>query len=156
VDFPGVAHEAYRVDYGPRWPEGIIDFQPPKLGPAFPTLVPQVDMFGNELGGVESVEILAPLATYTPWNLRTGFTGGVVELTDFRGTYIPLPATESEREAAGDSRPSIESLYPDKQAYLEIAERAARSLVQGGTLLEEDVARVVRRASDHWDWLMAH
>ncbi|MGD8699269.1 MAG: alpha/beta hydrolase domain-containing protein [Gemmatimonadales bacterium] len=156
VDFPGVAHEAYRVDYGPRWPEGIIDFQPPKLGPAVPTLVPQVDMFGNELGGVESVEILAPLATYTPWNLRTGFAGGTEELIDFRGTYIPLPVTEMAREAAGDPRPSIESLYSNKQAYLEIAERAARSLVESGTLLEEDVARVVRRASDHWDWVMAH
>ncbi len=153
VTLPSVAHQAYRADYGPRWAEGIIDYQPPKLGPAFPTLVPQVDMFGNELGGVESVEILAPLATYTPWNLRTGFPGGTEELTDFLGTYIPLPETESQREAAGDPRPSIASLYSGKQEYLELAERAARSLVERGTLLEEDVARVVQRASDHWDWV---
>jgi hypothetical protein len=154
VTFPDVAHEAYRVDYGPRWPDGIIDFQPPKLGPPFPTLVPQVDMFGNELGGVESVEILAPLATYTPWHLRTGFPGGTDELTDFRGTYIPLPQTEAQREATGDARPSIASLYAGKHEYLELAERAARSLVAEGTLLEEDVAWVVQRASDHWDWVM--
>jgi hypothetical protein len=153
VTLPSVAHEAYRADYGPHWSEGIIDYQPPKLGLAFPTLVPQVDMFGNELGGVESVEILAPLATYTPWNLRTGFPGGAEELTDFLGTYIPLPKTESQRVASGDSRPSIESLYSGKQEYLEVARRAARSLVDKGTLLEEDVARVVQRASDHWDWI---
>jgi hypothetical protein len=154
VSLPSVAHEAYRADYGPRWSEGIIDYQPPKLGPAFPTLVPQVDLFGNELGGVESVEILAPLATYTPWSLRASYPGGTEEMTDFLGTYIPLPETESQRQAASDSRPSIESLYSGKQEYLELAERAARSLVERGTLLEEDVPRVVRRASDHWDWVM--
>jgi len=156
VTLPSVAQEAYRVDYGPRWSDGIIDFQPPKLGPPFPTRVPQVDVFGNDLGGVESVEILAPLATYAPWNLRTGFAGGTGELTDFLGTYIPLPKTERERRAAGDARPSIASLYTDKSEYLQLAERAARSLVAKGTLLEEDVERVVQRASDHWDWIMSH
>ena len=156
VTRPSVAHEAYRADYGPRWLEGIIDHQPPKLGPTFPTLVPQVDMFGNDLGGLESVEILAPLATYTPWNLRIDYPGGPEEMTDFLGTYVPLPMTEAEREAAGDSRPSLESLYSSKQEYLQLAERAARSLVERGTLLEEDVPQVVRRASDHWDWVMGH
>ncbi|UCC72833.1 MAG: hypothetical protein JSV86_21180 [Gemmatimonadota bacterium] len=33
------------------------------------------------------------------------------------------------------------------------AERAARSLVEQGFLLEEDVDRVVARAADHWDWV---
>ncbi len=153
VEFPKVVHEAYRADYGPRWSQGIIDFQPPRLGPAFPTRVPQVDLFGNELGGVESVEILAPLATYAPWNLRTGFQGGSDELTDFVGTYIPLPVSESQRQATGDPRPSIESLYPSRAEYLQQAERAARSLVERGFLLEEDVARVLERAAAHWDWI---
>ncbi len=154
VSFPSVAHEAYRADYGPRWPQGIVDVQPPKLGSAFPTLVAQVDRFGNELGGVESVEILAPLATYAPWSLRVGFPGGTDEMTNFVGTYIPLPKTEAERQGTGDPRPSIESLYSSKEDYLALAERAASSLVKQGFLLEEDVDRVVQRASDHWDWNM--
>jgi len=153
VEFPSVAHEAYRADYGSRWPEGIVDKQPPELGPAFPTLVPQVDTLGNEPGGVGTVEILAPLATYAPWNLRTGFPGGTDELTDFIGTYIPLPKTEEERRATNDPRPSIESLYSNKEEYLALAERVARSLVERGFLLEEDVSRVVGRASNHWDWI---
>ena len=156
VEFPKVAHEAYRADYGPRWQQGIVDRQPPQLGPAFPTLVPQVDLFGNELGGVESVEILAPLATYAPWNLRTGFPGSPDELTDFLGTYIPLPRSESARHETGDPRPSIESLYENREDYLTVAERAARSLVERGLLLEEDVKRVVQRAADHWDWLLTN
>jgi hypothetical protein len=156
VAFPKVAHEAYRADYGPRWQQGIVDQQPPQLGPAFPTLVPQVDLFGNELGGVESVEILAPLATYAPWNLRAGFPGGSAELTDFVGTYIPLPRSESARQETRDPRPSIESLYENREEYLTIAERAARSLVERGILLEEDVQRVVQRAVDHWDSLLTN
>ncbi len=156
VEFPVVAHEAYRVDYGPRWPQGIIDKQPPQLGLAFPTRVPQVDLLGNELGGVESVEILAPLATYAPWNLRAGYPGATHELSDFVGTYVPLAKTEAERRRLGDPRPSIESLYSDKQDYLALAERAARSLVGRGFLLDEDVARVVQRAAAHWDWIVAN
>jgi hypothetical protein len=151
VEFPRVAHEAYRANYGPRWPQGIIETQPPQLGASFPTLLPQVDRFGNELGGVETVEILAPLATYAPWNLRLGFPGGTAELTNFVGTYIPLPPTDGERTAAGDPRPSIESLYTSKEEYVALAERAASSLAERGFLLKEDLDRVVERAADHWD-----
>ncbi len=153
VTFPQVAHEAYRVNYGPRWQEGIIDRQPPELGKPFPILVPQVNTFGNELGGVRSIEILVPLATYTPWSLRTGFPGATDELTDFLGTYIPLPKTEAERREASDPRPSIASLYADKKDYLTSVERAARSLVEQRFLLDEDVPRVVARAAQHWDWI---
>ena len=35
VRWPRVAHEAYRVDYGPRWPDGVITLEPPRLGKPF-------------------------------------------------------------------------------------------------------------------------
>jgi len=154
VDFPRKAHEAYRADYGPRWQQGIIDIQPPDLGTPFPVLVPQVDEFGNDVGGVQTVELLAPLATYTPWNLRIGYPGGTDELTDFTGTYIPLPRTDSIAQATGDPRPSIRSMYSDKAQYLIAAQHAAELLVTQGFLLQEDVAAVVQRAGQHWDWIM--
>ncbi len=154
VEFPDVAHEAYRANYGPRWDQGIIDIQPPELGPAFPVRVPQVDELGNELGGLRAVEILAPLATYAPWSLRTGYPGSTDELADFIGTYIPLPRTEAERAATGDPRPSIESLYGSKSEYLERVRTAAAELVEHGVLLEEDVIDVVTRAENNWDWVM--
>ncbi|MFQ5802511.1 MAG: alpha/beta hydrolase domain-containing protein [Candidatus Methylomirabilales bacterium] len=153
VTFPHVAHEAYRVNYGPRWQQGIIDRQSPVLGKPFPVLVPQVDKFGNELGGVRSAEILVPLATYTPWSLRTGFPGAMDELVDFLGTYIPLPKTEAERRDTSDPRPSIESLYAHKKDYLASVWRAAGSLVQQGFLLGEDVPSIVTGAGQHWDWI---
>jgi hypothetical protein len=154
VTFPAVIHEAYRLDYGPRWEEGIVTREPPKLGSAFPTLVAQVDVYGNEIGGVRNVELQAPLATYAPWHLRTGYPGGTGELTDFFGTYIPLPRSEAERVRRGDPRPSIEGLYPTKEDYLRHAKEAAITLVGHGYLLQEDITRVLQRAEAHWDWVM--
>jgi hypothetical protein len=157
VEYPDVIHEAYRVGYGPRWwTEGIIDVEPPTLGVPFPSLVSQVDELGNEVAGLRAIEILAPIATYLPWNLRIGYPGGTDELTDFLGTYVPLPKTEAERQATNDPRPSIESLYDSKEHYLREVERAAVSLVEQRVLLEEDVVWVIRRAGDHWDWRSAH
>lgn len=152
--FPKVIHEAYRVDYGPHWDKGIITLEPPRLGKAFPSLVSRVDDAGNEVAGLRNVELLAPLATYTPWNLRTGLPGGADELTDFLGTYIPFACTEAERQRSGDPRPSIEKLYPTKAHYLRLTSEAARSLTEAGYLLPEDIPRVLDRAARHWDWLM--
>jgi hypothetical protein len=153
LTFPTVTHDAYRVDYGPRWGDGIVDNQPPVVGERFGVRVPQVDAFGNDQGGVPTVEILAPLATYTPWNLRTGFVGSPEELTDFIGSYVPLSRTEAERRQASDPRPSIEELYGGREDYLGAARRAAVQLAEQGFLLEEHVDAVVRRAREHWDWI---
>jgi hypothetical protein len=153
VTFPQVIHEAYRVDYGKRWEEGIIDIQPPKLGRPFPSLVSRVDETGNEVAGLQALELRVPLATYAPWNLRTGMAGGQDELTDFIGTYIPLPRTEEERQRAQDPRPSIESMYPTKQDYLAAASIAAKELVEERLLLPEDVLPILQRAEAYWDWI---
>lgn len=154
LNFPKVTHDAYRLNYGSRWSQGIVDIQPPEIGERFPVMVAQVDRFGNERGGVPSVEILAPLATYAPWNLRTGFAGGTDELTNFVGTYVPMSKTEEERRGGGDPRPSIESLYRGKTDYSRAAREAARSLAERGLLLDEHIDAVVARAEAHWDWVM--
>jgi Alpha/beta hydrolase domain len=112
-----------------------------------------VDADGNEAAGLRSLELLAPLATYTPWQLRGGSGADAGELTDFLGTYVPFPRTEAERQRQGDARLSIERRYPDKRAYLDTATRAADSLVAAGLLLREDVPRVLQRAERHWDWI---
>lgn len=156
VRTPPVVHVAYRADYGPRFrTHGIVDRQPPGLGPAFPSLVPQVDGLGNELGGVRSVELRVPLGTYAPWNLRTGAVGGEDELSDFLGTWIPLATDESARSARGDPRPSIAALYPGRAAYLDRVRLAAGALSDEGFLLAEDLEAVVTRAEQIWDWIHA-
>jgi hypothetical protein len=113
-----------------------------------------VDGFGNEETGVREVEVRVPLATYAPWNLRTGAPGGEDELTDFLGTFIPLPVDEAARDAAGDPRPSIAALYPGGRAdYLERVRQAARGLVDEGFMLSEDMSAVLDRAQELWSWV---
>ncbi|MEJ2204248.1 MAG: alpha/beta hydrolase domain-containing protein [Gemmatimonadota bacterium] len=151
---PEVVHVAYRANYGLRFrTQGIIDREPPELGPPFPALVPQVDGIGNELSGVRSVEIRVPLATYLPWNLRTGAVAAQDELTDFTGTLVPLSRTEEERAGREDPRPSIQALYRTRGAYLNRVRLAAGDLVEEGFLLPEDLAAVVTRAQALWDWI---
>ena len=153
VQWPRVAHEPYRVDYGPRWREGIITLEPPRLGKPFPVRVPQVDTDGNEVAGVRSLGLLAPLATYAPWSLRGGMANPD-ELVDFYGTLIPFPRDRAERERTGDPRRSVIERYGDRARYIEIVTRHAETQVQAGLLLAEDVSRVVEQAERHWNWLM--
>ncbi len=149
-----VIHNAYRADYGDRWDEGIVDKQPPDLNGRYPSLVSNVDELGNEVAGIRPVEIRVPVATYLPWNLREGFAGGTDEMTDFVGTLIPLAATENVRMIQADPRPSLESLYGSRNAYLERVQAAANEMVAERLLLEEDVPRVVARATALWNWIM--
>ena len=155
IAFPQTIHVAYRTDYGPRWSQGVIDYQPPKLGKVFPSLVSQVDALGNEIAGVRNLEVRAPLATYTPWCLRVGYPGGANELTDFYGTFIPLPRTDAERTQTGDPRPSIESMYASRNDYLARVRDEARVLVAEGFLLPEDQPYALERAARYWDWIKA-
>ena len=153
VGWPRVAHEAYRVDYGPRWPNGIITLEPPRLGKPFPVRVPQVDADGNELGGFRGLELLAPIATYTPWHLRRGAVNRD-QLVDFYGTFIPFARDRAERERSGDPRPSLTERYGDRARYMDLVRRHAETLVRSGFLLAEDTPRVVEQAERGWNRLM--
>jgi len=153
VSWPRVAQEAHRVDYGPRWSEGIITLEPPRLGKPFPVRVPQVDADGNELAGVRSLELLAPLATYTPWSLRGG-AANPGELVDFYGTFIPFSRDAAERERRRDPRASVTERYGDHPRYIELVRRRADMLLRAGFLLDEDVPRVVEQAERGWVRLM--
>jgi hypothetical protein len=155
LEAPRSPHHARRLDFGPRWPQGIIDKQPPDRGAAFPALVAQVDGMGNELGGVRDVELLAPLGTYMPWLLRHGEMGGNGELTNFYGGFAPLPRDEEERGRRGDPRPAVSMLYEDRRAYLDAVEAALEQLISEQYLLDEDRTRVTDHAAALWDWLMA-
>ena len=154
VEVPVRAHEAYRMDYGPRFrTQGIVDEQPPRVGRAFPQLVPQVDADGNELGGVRLPEVAVPLATYTSWNWRSDEIGAPGELADFRGAFLPLPRDVAERESAGDPRRSIAERYADREQYLGRYAETALELIDDGFLLEEDLAYVLERARQLWSEL---
>jgi hypothetical protein len=156
---PGVAvptriQSAYRVDYGPQFrAAGIVSIEPPKVGRAFPMLVPQVDEDGNEMAGIRMPSVQVPLATLTGWNLRTREIGAPDELFSMAGSCIPFPRTRAEREKTDDPRLSIEERYASRQEYLEKIGAWARTLADRGYLLDRDVAVAVERAAAEWEWV---
>jgi hypothetical protein len=112
-----------------------------------------VDSIGNDVGGIRSVEERVPLATYFPWQLRTG--AATDRLTSFAGTFVPLPRTEAERESTRDPRPSVERLYVNRDAFLARVDTAAAQLVRERWMLSEDAAAARARMAATWDWLAA-
>jgi hypothetical protein len=146
-----IPNQPYRMNFGPRWSQGIIDREPPALGAPYPVFVSRVDSVGNELGGIPSIEILVPIATYYPWQLRTGMPAATDRLVSFRGTFIPLPRTQAERRATGDSRPSIESLYGDRTRFMRQVDAGISSLIARRFLLPADSSAARTRMSDAWE-----
>ena len=126
--------------------------EPPRIGTAFPILVPQVDADGNGVAGVRMPELAVPLATYTGWNLfneRSGPTDVALEhagLVSFR-CRAP-PPIGSGRTIRG---PSIDERYRDKDQYIGLVSKAAQALIDQGFLLAEDLAPVLKNAGRHWE-----
>jgi hypothetical protein len=128
---------------------GVISIEPPRARAEYPTLLPQVDADGNDLDGLRSVTLMAPLGTYTGWNVRrAGFSQG--DACDLTGSYIPFALTRAQREATGDPRPSLQERYGSLERYADQAQRAAAHLVEHGYLLHDDeraaVASAVKQA----------
>jgi Alpha/beta hydrolase domain len=150
VDRPHEANQAYRIDFGANWRQGILSLQPPKVGPAFPLLVPQVDGDGNERDGVHLPEISVPLATYTGWNLRDPSIGASDQRVAFEGSYLPFSKTATDREKTGDPRKSIAERYTDREDYLARYEKAVDGLVTQRWILPEDRAALLQRGEREW------
>jgi hypothetical protein len=150
VNRPHEASQAYRLDFGPNWQQGILSIQPPKVGPGFPVLVPQVDADGNERDGVRLPEITVPLATYTGWNLRDPSIGAPDQRVSFEASYLPFPRTAEERQKTGDPRKSIAERYASREDYLARYKKAADELVQQRWILPEDRAALLRRGELEW------
>jgi hypothetical protein len=144
---------SYRMDMGPRWKDGIVDVEPPRLGKPYAVLVPRTDRFGNDAAGIRSIELRVPLATYLPWHLRTGLPAGTDRLLSFTGTFVSLSRTEQERAASGDQRPSIQRLYRGRDGFLRRVEEEATLLVRDRFLLQDDVAAARQRMAETWDWI---
>jgi hypothetical protein len=149
VDLPAAPFVPRRLDFGPRWNLGLVDYHPPLPGLPFTVMLPQVDSMGHELGGIPSVETLAPLGTYTGWRIKIGpMRWGWI--FPYSGMFVPLPRTEVERASRNDPRPSLERLYPSAEAYRARVSAASRQLVRERFLLARDTAAVAARADSLW------
>ncbi len=111
---------------------------PPREIGRYPVFVPRLDADGIAVAGVHAVAVAAPMATYTGWNPRAaGFGAGT--LYPLQGAMIPFAATKAEREAAGDTRRSLEERYGDEAGYRRAVAAAAAGLVAERLLLPRDV-----------------
>jgi hypothetical protein len=106
----------------------------PKNLPDAVIQVPQRDADGNPLGGVRLPDIRVPLGVHGAQNEPLSFTCTLI------GAYLPFAATQVEREAAHDNRPSLAERYKDQNDYVNRIRIAAREAQSEGFLLPEDAA----------------
>jgi len=151
VNVPKEANAAYRMDFGPRFAQGIFATQPPKVGAAFPVLVPQVDEDGNERDGVRLPELTVPLATYTGWGMRDPSIGAPEQRCAFVGSYIPFARTAEERKKSGDPRKSVAERYTSREDYMARFTKALDELVAARWILAEDRGAMLERGAREWD-----
>jgi hypothetical protein len=151
---PGVTYDVWHVfntrllyfrgfEFNETTESGIL-FEPPIPLALYPGLAPQVDQDGNDLGGLRSTTLQAPLGTYTGWNTRrAGFSEG--DSCDLTGSYIPFAVHKADR-APGDPRPSLEERYGNHAGYVAAVTQAAYALVQQGYLLPADAQATISAA----------
>jgi len=124
--------------------------EPPKVGPLYPALVPQVDADGNERDGVRLPEISVPLATYASWNLRDPSIGAAKERVAFELSYLPFPKTAADRKKSGDPRRSVAERYASREEYTLRYTEALDALIGQRWILAEDRAALLRRGEQEW------
>jgi hypothetical protein len=139
----------YQYDLGKtfNYPDmtGALGTAPPRIVRTIPQLVPRIDADGNELDGIRSPLLSAPLGSYVGWNVTaSGFEQG--RYCGNTGGYIPFVATKSERLAKGDPRPSLEERYPSHAAYVAKVKAQAEALVAQRYMLAADATRIVAEA----------
>jgi hypothetical protein len=135
-------------DFNYRDQSGVALYVPRVKG-VLPQLVVRVDADGNEVAGVKSPLLMAPLGTYVAWNIASSgvFRGGLCQNNgNIVAGYIPFAATKAERVANGDPRPSLEERYQTHAGYVTAVTTAANVLVKDGFLLPADAAAIVRQA----------
>ena len=147
LTYEGLFNGSGDRDYGPRvkMNAGVIDMLIPQPHSSHKILVPQVDSLGNDIAGIRHPFVEAPVATLLGWNTRTREFGGP-DLCDLLGSTIPLARTQTEADAAGDPRPSLETLYGSRENYVRKVAEAAKNLEARRLMLPEDVEMVIREA----------
>jgi hypothetical protein len=117
----------------------------PNLRKPYEVLIGKTDRDGNEIAGVRVPEIVVPLATYAPWNVRAaGHAAGDACISN--ASTLPLARTRAARIATGDPRRSLEERYRTKAEYVARVRIAAENLVKQRLLLPEDVSLYVEQA----------
>ena len=141
-------HRARKVALRPgRLAEsGVLAGPPIVLDRSYDIAEPVVDADGNDIDGVRSTTLQAPLGAYMGWNYRrAGFSEG--DLCDLTGSFIPFAGAKAERIADHDPRLSLEERYGNSAGYVAAVTAAANSLVAERFLLPADAANIIANAA---------
>jgi hypothetical protein len=153
MPFPEGVPKIYRMDFGLGFlADGLVSYQPSKLGEPLPLLVPSVDADGNERAEIRLPHLAMPLGTYTGWNYQDPPPGKLQPLTGLIGSYFPFSRTPAERQLKNNPRISIDERYAGRDEYLARLAAAARELVSQRYLMERDVAWIVDTGGRQWDY----
>jgi len=153
----GLQHALINYDLGPHFryndQSGVVA-KLPVVKSTLPQLVVRVDADGNEVAGIRSPLLMAPLGTYTGWNVTTSgvYKGQLCIGGSPIGGFIPFAKTKADRVASGDPRLSLEERYTDHDGYVKAVKTASDQLVRDGYLLRDDAAAMVAQA-EHSDVL---
>ena len=130
-------------DFGPRFAQGILSKNPPKVtGKVYPSFVSRVDADNNEIAGIRLPAVAVPVATTSGWGLRGPAFDGP-DGCESSGQLIPFAQTTAQRIASGDFRPAISERYASPAAYTAAVTEAARRLQSDRLLLEVDVQKYI-------------
>ena len=149
----GLQHALINYDLGPHFryndQSGVVA-KLPVVKSTLPQLVVRVDADGNELAGIRSPLLMAPLGTYTGWNVTTSgvYKGQLCIGGSPIGGFIPFAKTKADRVASGDPRLSLEERYTDHDGYVKAVKTASDQLVRDGYLLRDDAAAMVAQAQE--------
>ena len=149
VTFPTRVNGLNALDFGPTFGSqgGRQTVLPPNRGGAYQVLVPTADRDGQDVAGIRTVDIAAPVGTNTGWNVYAAGPRGN-DLCGLTGSFFPFARTQAEREANGDPRLSLEERYGDHAGFVDAVRRAADESVARRLLLPEDAEVIVRMAEE--------
>ncbi len=153
ITLPSDISTGANLNFGPNWRAGILTHQPPIVAKPYPTLVPQVDSDGNDLGGIALPEITVPLATYTGWNLRAPEIGLPTARQAFLGSFLPLPLTPADAAAHHDPRTPILTRYHEYADYRTRFADALDQLIAARYLLPDERDPLLARSQQEWTWI---
>lgn len=146
VMLPQGPNPLVHLDYGPDFDRGAAAQGFAPTGGEYAVLVPQVDADGNDIAGLRAPMVMAPMGSYTGWNLRRRGHGHGM-LHSFSGSYIPFPETEEEAALTGDPRVPVLTRYATADAYTAAIRTASEQLVHDRFLLPEDVGAAIAMAA---------
>jgi Alpha/beta hydrolase domain len=132
-----IYNELFVTDYSNAIP--VADLTKP-----YKVLVSTTDVDGNDVAGIRTPDVVAPIATYTSWNIRTtNYAPG--DSCSTNGAMVPFASTPGTR-VAGDTRLSLSERYTSHADYVSKVTAAANALVSQRLLLPEDVSFYVNAA----------